>query len=70
MATKCGTLDATTVKAGAGAAVSSSAAASTTQPATSTAAAATTSATGGAVSRFVPEMGFAAGVVAAMGVLL
>ena len=58
------------MKQGAGASVSSSAAASSTQPPSSTAAAATTSATGGASAGFMPEMGLAAGVVAAVGILL
>lgn len=68
--TKCGDLDPKSVKEGAGAASTSSAAASSTAASTTTVAAPAATGTTGAGVRFMPEMGFAAGVVAAMGVLL
>ncbi|KAG7009362.1 hypothetical protein G7Y79_00002g004770 [Physcia stellaris] len=69
--TKCGSLDPSSVKAGAGAASTSSAAASSTaaSTATVTTAPSATKATGAGV-KFMPEIGFAVGVVAAMGALL
>lgn len=64
----CGTLDAKTVKQET--ASTSSAAASNTAAPSSTVTAATPSGSPGAGTRFLPEMGFVAGVAAAMGVLL
>lgn len=66
----CGNLDPTTVKEGAGAAPTSSAAASSTASATSTGATSSASPAKGAAGRYVPEAGFAAAVVGAMGMLL
>jgi len=66
----CGNLDSSTVKAGAGAAPTSSAAASSTAPATSTGASPAASNSKNAAGRYVPEAGFAAAVVGAVGMLL